>query len=275
MFEHRDFKKLYENKNYRDAYEIISSLCHSKPSDIVYLTDYVNVAEKLLNTLSISEYKVMLNDIELCFDRYKAQRKLNQNKLDELKNLKEKYFQIKQAYKDLDLKNIEEEKEKITLKNKDILDSLQEKLLCLDDINEENEFSIILNSVRKLEKDLDIASLSDEERILYDNLIDNYANKIQQLSDKFNQIALKEYNLKAIDNLHEVYEEFVKNKKNFIKHFEEFKTFLIDKLLSIDVNKLYKETNEYYNYVYSYIFNRLDNNDKYLISKLVLEVNKK
>lgn len=275
MFEHRDFKKLVEEKNYIDALDIIASLCHNKPSDIVYLSDYINIAEKLIGSLKIQDYKKMLEDIEVCLDRYKAQRKLNQSKLDQLKILKNKFDDIKEAYKNEDLKTIEKEKQQINLKNQDILDGLKEKLLALDDVNNEKEFSIVLNSVRKLEKDLDVLSLSDDERILYDNLIDNYANKIQQLTDKFNQIALKEYNLMAIDNLHEVYEEFIKNKRKFIKHFSEYKTFLVDKLLSLDVNKLYKESNEYYNYVYSYIFNRLDNDDKYVISKLVLEVTKK
>lgn len=275
MFSYRDFKKTVEEKNYKDAVTLIASIYHAHPNNLQYLKDYVIISEKLVGDISNVEYKKLISDLDLCIDKYRSQVKLNRLKLSELKELELKVQNLKDVFYREDLRNIEKQKDEIKLKNADILNLLSERLISIDSVATEDEFNLILNSVRTAEVNLDVTSMSDEERIAYDTLIDNYANKIQQLTDKFNQIALKEYNLMAIESLHEVYEEFIKNKRKIIKHFAQFKPFLVEKFLSIDVNKLYREANEYYNYVYSYIFNRLDNDDKYTISKLVLEVNKK
>lgn len=275
MFSFHDYKDLVESGSYNDAFSIIKSLVHKKINNINNLYEYVFVFQNLIETTSLDDIKEQINDFKKCVENYKTNVRLDKIKLSKLKEIDKKIFEYQTIYKNKSERLISEKEDSVKRQNTEILETLSTILTQLDDIQTEDDFNKLLLEVRRNEKELDVSSLSDEERLSYDNLIDQYANKIQELTDRFNQISLKEYNMKAIDDLHEVFNEFVHHKRKFLRNIRIYQEFIIEKMLSIDVNKLFKEANDYYNYVYSYIFNRLKGEDKYYISKLVLEVKKR
>lgn len=152
---------------------------------------------------------------------------------------------------------------------------LETELNKLDEAESEEQFDKILNEVKKAEKKLNLSTLEDSEKELYNSLIDQYANKIAIRTQEFENKSLTIYNIECLDNLKYLIETFKKGKKKLTKNYEMLEDLLINNMFCYDTNKFFQSTLEYYQYCYTYIFVRLADTEKYKMSKLALTTRKK
>lgn len=123
----------------------------------------------------------------------------------------------------------------------------------------------------------EIASLDNQlnKDLLSKTQIKNYNASSEKLSNIISKRLKKEsveYNRKALSAFKEGLEEFIKD-SSFKKEKErnKLKELLTVKLFSFSQEKLFPEILNYYNFVYSYIFGKLDNDGKRLMTEWAID----
>lgn len=123
----------------------------------------------------------------------------------------------------------------------------------------------------------EIASLDNQlnKNFLSETQIKNYNASSEKLSNIISKRLKKEsveYNKKALSAFKEGLEEFIKD-SSFKKEKERnrLKELLTVKLFSFNQEKLFPETLNYYNFVYSYIFGKLDNEGKKFMTECAID----
>lgn len=275
MFAYRHFENALNLNDLKRAETIIVNLLNDNPKNIKYLVGYVDFIEKKFNDLDVVQMEKCLNYFSEAENKFLTYGYLTKGRLNEINCLDQRIVKLKEKFY-AKRKDIEKEIKNNTKKtNEEILSFLETELNKLDEAQSEEQFDKILNEVKKAEKKLNLNTLEDNERELYNNLIDKYANKIAIRTQEFENKTLTNYNIECLDNLKQLIETFKKSKKKFTKNYEMLEDLLVKNMFCYDTNKLFQSTLEYYQYCYTYIFVRLTDIEKYKMSKLALTTHKK
>lgn len=273
MFIYQRYLELIEKKNYEEAKVILEDLMNQYPYKIKYIEACFSFVQQY-DSLPLEECKRILDILPKLYIRATSRQKMKRVSEAE----KEAFLNDIATYsKTIDNKIEARKREILAAKksdNRDILDILEAKLKELEDVQDKDLFDRILIEVKETENHLYRSRLEEEDELRYNRLIDTYSERITYLSSYFNNIDLGEYNQQALRDFKFLLDSFRKNKRKFRKHYEHLEALMSKKLFIYDVNKLYKEVLEFYNFTYNYIFNRLDLDNRYNMAKLALDTPK-
>lgn len=135
------------------------------------------------------------------------------------------------------------------------------------------EFDKLLQEISAVDAEIDHDSLTPEQKTHYDQLnkscTDTISTKMRQLEYKDNI----DYNKKAVNAYNSAFIKFKQNENQYkgTKLFGLVSTTLF----AYDAGRLFNETLIFYNHVYSYIFNKLDDNGKLELTKYSIECERK
>lgn len=159
---------------------------------------------------------------------------------------------------------------------------LQNKLELEAKSNNDQIFSDLCGKINQLQNYYteklvgEIASLDEQldKDLLSKTQIRNYNASSEKLSGIISKRLKKEnadYNAKALLSFKQGMEEFI-NDSSFKKEKErdKLKSLLTIKLFSFNQEKLFPETLNYYNFVYSFIFGKLDNDGKLFMTECAI-----
>lgn len=127
-----------------------------------------------------------------------------------------------------------------------------------------NDFNHVLEQISKIDKSLKQDYLTDQQKDNYDNLTKTCSETVSAKLKEFEDKSNKEYNIKAVEAYERAF-QFFKNASG-----EEFHKDIIKDFFSFDVSRLYNETIIYYNHVYNYIMNKLDDDGKFKFTKYAI-----
>lgn len=275
MFAYRHFENALALNDLKKAETIIINLINDNPKNIKYLVGYVDFIEKKFIDLDVVQMEKSLNFFTQAENKFLTYGFLTKGKLSEISELDQRIAKLKEIFY-AKRKDVEKEiKNNAKKTNEEILTFLETELNKLDEAESEEQFDKILNEVKKAEKKLNLSTLEDSEKELYNSLIDQYANKITIRTQEFENKSLTIYNIECLDNLKYLIETFKKGKKKLTKNYEMLEDLLINNMFCYDTNKFFQSTLEYYQYCYTYIFVRLADTEKYKMSKLALTTRKK
>lgn len=275
MLVYKNFEKAFESNDLKRAKTIIVNLLNDNPKNLKYLNGYVDLLEKIFEELDVMQMEKSINYFSQAENKFLTYGFLTKKKLEEINSLEARINCLKEIFYLKRTKVEEEIKSSSKKSNDEILVFLEAELNKLDDVIDEKDFDSILDKVKKAEKKLNVDSLEDNEKELYNSLIDKYASKIAIRTQEFENKALTIYNSDCLDSLRFLVETFKKNKKKLTKNFSTLEKLLAENMFCYDTNKLFQSTLEYYQYCYTYIFVRLTDLEKYQMSKLALTTHKK
>lgn len=274
MSKYTKFLNLMDEKEYHKAGILIKDLFEEAvyPHYAIYdgYLDWI----KENNIVTLEEKK---NELKL-FERKYLQISISFKVFNISKNnielLGQKFNEIQEEIKSNLCKQNDEQIKAIKSGNSAILKQLEGKLLEIDKVEDKDSFDKLLIEVKTIESKLNPTKFDESEELFYNKLIDLYASKITSFTNYFSNIDLREYNLKALDDFKLTLDTFKKNKRKLLKNNNEFKKLLEEHFFIYDINKLYKETQEFYSYTYNYIFMRIDADYKYLFTDIALKTKK-
>lgn len=275
MFAYQHFLRAFEKQDLELARSIIVNLLADKPASFRCLSAYVDYLEKAFLTLDMTEREAGLDRYRKAKSRFMTYGYLSAGRLEELGKLDARIEALRGELGEIRQRLEQEARTSSRRGNEEILQYLEAQLSTLGDIRDEKEFDSVLQEVKKAEKKLSLTTMDENERELYDRLIDLYATRIAAKTKEFENAALTEYNLECLDSLKELASLFRKSRRRLTRHFAALAPLLADMMFAYDTDKLFQPTAEYYEYVYSYIFNRLSDRDRSEMARLALSTGKK
>ena len=136
------------------------------------------------------------------------------------------------------------------------------------------EFDKLLQEISAVDAEIDHDNLTSEQKTHYDQLnkscTDTISAKMRQLEYKDNI----DYNKKAVNAYNSAFTSF-KNNESRYKDKSQLLGLVSTTLFAYDAGRLFNETLIFYNHVYSYIFNKLDDNGKLELTKYSIECERK
>lgn len=169
--------------------------------------------------------------------------------------------------------NIQEgERKKIEQENKYYLGKLTDLLGEIETVYEQSAFDLRLNRLAEYEGKLNKECFTEDQRRQYDSLTKDFSKVVSKKVNELNTLAEKNYNFQALNEFHYVYEEYKGNEKKY-KEYSDLKK-LVSRLFRFTGSRLTTEVQLYYNQVYSYIFGKLNDEDKFKLTALSLQVSK-
>jgi len=129
------------------------------------------------------------------------------------------------------------------------------------------EISVIDNKIKK-------DSLTDEQINTYETLTKEHTNLISSKMRDFEYMKNIAYNKQAVDSFAKAFKQF-REDENKYKNQTQLFSLASSNLFAYDASRLFNETLIYYSHVYSFIFNKLDDDGKLALTRFSIECERK
>lgn len=150
------------------------------------------------------------------------------------------------------------------LKNDDALNQIEEVVIRVETATDKTEFDKLLIQLQQLDAEIDKEYLSDRQKSRYELSTQKCSQIVNNKIRKFEREKNVSYNLQALEAYERVYKYFKENKVS-----ENHKT-IISGLFGYDPSRLFNETLTYYNHVYSYVLSKLNDDEKFILTKAAI-----
>ncbi len=162
-----------------------------------------------------------------------------------------------------DNKRREAVKQKIQF-NDDALNLIEKLLSQLAVVKSKDEFEKIIQNIGKVDSSIDKEYLSERQAAKYSELTEASSSAVSAKMTYFEKEKTGEYNLRAIEAYEKIFEMFKSG------DIPDLHKEVIENLFAFDAKMLYNETLVYYNHVYNYILNKLDDEGKFKLTKYAI-----
>ncbi len=181
--------------------------------------------------------------------------------------MKQREYELQQQ------KVLEEENKERECKNDLILKrigELKQRVMLVKNFEELNK---CITELEELETALDKESFTPKQSELYRSLSSAYTEITSEKMQKFQREADVKYNEEVAKICKKSFDEFKENTKKYKKVDNNFRIAFRDFYL-IDSSRLFVDTQMLYSHVYSYIFSKLSDDEKFNLVSFALNIKK-
>lgn len=160
---------------------------------------------------------------------------------------------------------------KINTDNLTKLATLREELLS---VKAKETFEKVLGEIAITDNSLDKSIFTEKQAAIYESMTHGYSELV---SKKMAELAHDEdvkYNKEAAQAFKKAFTLFKRDESKYKNHDNNLCELVAKYLFAYDAKRLFSETLIYYNHVYSYIFNKLDDNGKYRFTQFSFDTPK-
>lgn len=154
------------------------------------------------------------------------------------------------------------------------LASLSSLIDAVQIIKSRKELDEIVESISSVESSLDKDAFNEKELNEYNLLSKKLSDILPKKLDTFKKMEERDFNNEAIEIIKQSFDLFTNDEKKYKKIDDAFKSDIAEKMFSLDSSRMSAETYSYYNFVYGYMFGKLDNENKYNLTLLALQYSK-
>lgn len=236
-----------------------------------YLDFLLMLAEKLPRT---DERKSFADQANLVLSFYEENADLTDDIINDIHVYHNRLGAVVTDIAQLEQEEYEKQKRAIEATNTTQIKKLYTIKQKLENAKTHAEFDKLLQEISAVDAEIDHDNLTSEQKTHYDQLnkscTDTISAKMRQLEYKDNI----DYNKKAVNAYNSAFTSF-KNNESRYKDKSQLFSLVSTTLFAYDAGRLFNETLIFYNHVYSYIFNKLDDNGKLELTKYSIECERK
>ncbi len=272
-----DYVKKYEEyvglQSIEESLIVAESGFKKFPDKFVLFENYIDcLVKQINNSKDISKRRELINSCYNAIKNYSFYLKVKDFDvitpyIEKIKKLEHKIDLFEKSAKEGKLKDLREMNEDTLLK----LAQIQKKI---EDSEDENVISSLMDNASENESKLSLELLDKNQREKYSDL----KNKFEDLANKKGQIIrmkkYRDYNEKVINSLKKLLDLFSENEKKYSDKESEFPMILKRYIGGTNTNYLNPEILTYMNFVYGYIFENVDDDSKYIITKIMNDTEK-
>lgn len=188
--------------------------------------------------------------------------------------IKEKRSILNELYEKAESERREEllrKEEQLHKKVKKDLGTLASRIDYISDIKSRTELDRIVDEISSVESALDKGVFNKAEQDEYAKLSKKLSDVLPKKLETFKKKEEHKYNSEAVQIIKQSFDLFTGDEKKYKKVDADFRSDIAVKLLSLDSSRMSSETYSYYNYVYGYMFSKMDNENKYNLTLLSLQ----
>ena len=260
------FEKYLSSGMFYEALMIGQNLFNKNNSNKEIFEKYFNLLISFAadSEKTIDERNAFLSQAVTVLDFFCENVELNENIIEYISN---KRYELNNASDNIKAKEYELQKNFLKKKieyHDNTLAIIEKLILKLESVEKTTEFEKVINQIGKVDTTFEKEYLTERQQERYTVLTKKCSEIVDKKTHEFEHNKNVDYNLKAI----EAYEKiFVLFKDNIIPddHMD-----IIKGLFAFDTSKLFNETLVYYNYVYSYVLNKIDDNGKFLLTRCAI-----
>ncbi len=175
-----------------------------------------------------------------------------------------------QAIADNEQASIDAIHKDIDTQNNALLKKLYQVKSNLQNSTTHEQFDKVLVDLGMIDAKINKDFLSEEQSKIYDTLTKEYTDLI---SAKMRNLEYKKnvsYNKSAAESFAKAFKQFKTDESKY-KNQNQLFTLASKSLFAYDASRLFNETLIYYNHVYAYIFNKLDDDGKLALTRYSIE----
>ncbi len=270
------FQELKKQVRMDDALLVGRNMVNKEPGNYEYVSQFLNLlldlAEKVAGSIEEKNRYVTQADITLSF--FEENADLSIKMIEKISFYRAKINKLRESITDQEINLSALRVSKIENENNEQI----EKLFGINEkinkaVNQE-EFDKLLKEISIIDSKIQHDYLTEEQTGRYDDLnhkcTDNISKKMRELEYKRNV----EYNKGAVAAFENAFKTF---KKDEAKYKDPTQLYLLARttLFAFDAAMLFNETMIYYNHVYTYIFNKLDEDGKVALTRFSIECERK
>ena len=268
------FKNLQEN-NIWDAQIVGKNLFCKNPADSYILSEYFDFCIKVANyPIDIETRNFFINEAELSLTIFTEKANIDETNL--------KFIQKKRSIlvsTSTEINNIVIENEKNLLTecksiNNDALTALSRLKGRIASATNQTEFENILSEMSIYENKIDKEILTDTQTALYNNLTREFSTLVSKKMADFAYNKDIRYNKDAATAFKKAFDLFKNNESKYKESDDQLYELVAKYLFAYDAKRLFNETLVYYNHVYTFIFNKLDDDGKYRFTQFSFDTPK-
>lgn len=269
------FNKLCENQEFWNAQIVGKNIFCNDPSNKDSFCIYFDFCIEQANCQTdLDSCAFFLNEADYTLSLFCEKCNMSED-IFNLIDIKRKKVQETSRIINSNIHEAEEESaQKTVLDNDKLINSLESLYVKLQDTTNQNEFDTTIKEVSKAEESLQKGSFTVEQKDKYDALSKRYSKLVSDKMRKLQWQSDKEYNLLAAETYKNVYDSFKEDPKKYKKDTNEFHYLICNKLCSFDNSRLTNETIVFYNFVYQYIFNEVNDDLKIKMTTYSINSNK-
>ncbi len=261
------YEKLLSEKNWNNAYIVIKNLFNKNVGDKNVFKEFIDLNLYLaMESKDVEQRKMYANEAIEGLTLFSENTDLNEEILNFINDVQKKINDVCTEIDNDENKLYEEANRIIEEDNEKYLNEIDEKIDELNEnISEDEKFESLLLEISKIDEGINKDFLNEEQGIKYGELI----NKLTEIQNKKmindNKIAIYRYR--------GVLKDFKLNEKKYIMYENVYtlKNVILYRLFSMNKYNLFEETSMYYNYVYQYIFSKVDDETKYKMTEWLVE----
>ena len=268
------FCSLVEN-DAEDAYLVGKNLFNQHSSDEdIFLKYFEYLCKCASYPIIIDERKFYANEADVALAFFTENVRITEATLQLIKECKSKLEKIINEIVSLQNAISQKALEEIQQKNGNELCNLAELKGKLFTASKKAEFDSLLLLVKKSESALEKDYLSPDQKELYDTLTSEYSKVVGDKMAELERIENIEYNKSAAKSFKCVFDDFRLSETKYKENQSQLYSLVSANLFGYDATKLFNETLIYYNHVYSYIFNKLDDDNKFRLTQFSIDCEK-
>ena len=181
--------------------------------------------------------------------------------------IKSKEDSLRLLYENIQECRLNEEKAIVkakVLKNDECLQTVRGIIAKIAAVPSKQDFDSLLQQIQQIDSSIDKDYLTDRQKKEYDAATQECSKLIDEKVRKFEHDKNSEYNQKAVEAYEKVF-RYLKENKVSGDHKE-----IIRGLFEFDATRLFNETLTYYNHVYSYVLSKLNDEEKFVLTKAAI-----
>ncbi|WP_315282774.1 hypothetical protein [Fusobacterium hwasookii] len=254
-----------------EALMIGRNMVNKSPDNLEYIDTYTDLLFSLAEKLpSINERKIFLDQLNVAITFFEENTKLTKDIINRIMLYREHLNKIILEIERLENKKIKEELAEIEIKNTKNIEELYKIRENFKSIKTQEEFDIILEKIATIDLNINHDYMTSEQKKHYNQLNKECTENISAKIHELEYIKNIEYNKNAVNAYNIAFQKF-KIDENKYKNQTQLFQLVSSTLFAYEASRLFNETLIFYSHVYSFIFGKLDDEGKFLLTKYSIE----
>jgi hypothetical protein len=257
-----------------EALMIGRNMVNKSPDNLEYIDTYTDLLFSLAEKLpSINERKIFIDQLNIAITFFEENTKLTKDIINRIMLYREHLNKIILEIERLENKKIKEELAEIEIKNTKNIEELYKIRENFKSIKTQEEFDIILEKIATIDLNINHDYMTSEQKKHYNQLNKECTENISAKIHELEYIKNIEYNKNAVNAYNIAFQKF-KIDENKYKNQTQLFQLVSSTLFAYEASRLFNETLIFYSHVYSFIFSKLDDEGKFLLTKYSIECQK-
>lgn len=270
------FEKYINEGDIESALLVGRNIINRTPTDKDAVCAYFDFLIELAENLpALDERRDYIDQADVILAYVSENAELTEDYVTALSEMKKRVKNVSLKVTTDEDKRIEEVVSSIELKNSQAIKKIHavcDALRYVDNQKDFDKYMLVLSEEDgKIEKEY----LPDELKKQYDLLTKECTELISSKMQELEHAENIKYNSAAVESFNKAFEKFKGNESLYKKDIAALRDLVSDSIFSYDTPRLFSETLIYYNHIYQYIFEKLDEEGKLALTRIAIEASKK